>query len=242
MLRSQPTAQHRLIHHLRFHLWDGDVCFILKRSNNRCHKSHSSYFLDCDYPALCHQSHYLELWQPLNAKSSYGGIVSPYVEQWRRAWIVLPAANIVVQILNGIDANGGSTCDALQGLTLCVLACVCAFIAYARPHRALLASYLVCASLVLTMVTALLGLLCRHGAVSPDAVSGFGVFASVAMFVFKLYHVLMFFVEKRQSSKLSTSIESAFLPNGSELSKMSERPRPRSGANRRRSPQLHAVK
>ncbi|CUF21010.1 GP46-like surface antigen, putative [Bodo saltans] len=135
-------------------------------------------------------------WEPSLARASYGGVVSAYIGEWRRAWIVLPLANLIVQILNGID-GGDSTCDALQAITLIVLASVCAFIAYARPHRALLASYLVCASLVLTMVTALLGLLCRHGAVSPDAVSGFGVFASVAMFVFKLYHVLIRFVEHR---------------------------------------------
>ncbi|CUF20716.1 GP46-like surface antigen, putative [Bodo saltans] len=136
------------------------------------------------------------VWEPFRSRVSYGGVVSAYVSEWRRAWIVLPLANVIVQILNGIS-GGDAVCDALQTVTLCVLAGVCAFIAYARPHRALLASYLVCASLVLTMVTALLGLLCRHGAVSPDAVSGFGVFASVAMFVFKLYHVLMPIAERR---------------------------------------------
>ncbi|CUG86678.1 membrane-associated protein, putative [Bodo saltans] len=135
-------------------------------------------------------------WEPQIARSSYGVVVAPYVRKWMRVWVVMPVSNMIVQILNGIDVDG-SACDALQGLTLCVLAGVCVFIAYARPHRALLASYLVCASLVLTMVTVLLGLLCRHGAVSSDAVSGFGVFASVAMFVFKLYHVLMPIVERR---------------------------------------------
>ncbi|CUF20695.1 GP46-like surface antigen, putative [Bodo saltans] len=135
-------------------------------------------------------------WEPQAARTAYGGVVSSYLAPWRRVWVVVPGANIVVQLLNGVGGDD-TTCDALQSITLIALACVCVFIAYARPHRALLASYLVCASLVLTMVTALLGLLCRHGAVSSDAVSGFGVFASVAMFVFKLYHVLMPIVERR---------------------------------------------
>ncbi|CUI14471.1 membrane-associated protein, putative, partial [Bodo saltans] len=122
--------------------------------------------------------------------------VSSYVGRWRRAWVVALGGNLAVQVLSSIDGSG-SSCDALQSLTLCVLAGVCVFIAYARPHRALLASYLVCASLVLTMVTALLGLLCRHGAVSEDAVSGFGVFASVAMFVFKALNGALFIGEKK---------------------------------------------
>ncbi|CUG86675.1 GP46-like surface antigen, putative, partial [Bodo saltans] len=163
-------------------------------------------------------------WQPQPARLAYGSVVSSYVEKWRRAWVVVPVANIVVQILSGVDVSGSApaACDALQGLTLCVLASVCAFIAYARPHRALLASYLVCASLVLTMVTALLGLLCRHGAVSPDAVSGFGVFASVAMFVFKLYHVLMPIVERRLMGRNGGVVEAVCSPVELEVVRKSE--------------------
>ncbi|CUE69239.1 GP46-like surface antigen, putative [Bodo saltans] len=135
-------------------------------------------------------------WESAAARTAYGGVVSVFDVRWRRAWVVLPSANIVIQVLSGVDGGSAGGCDAVQSVTLLVLRGVCAFMAYARPHRALLASYLVCASLVLTMVTALLGLLCRHGAVSSDAVSGFGVFASVAMFVFKLYHVLMPIIER----------------------------------------------
>jgi hypothetical protein len=112
--------------------------------------------------------------------------------------VALPAANVVVQVLSGVGSPSGSgACDAVQVVTLVVLGCACGFVAWARPHRALLSSYLVCVSLVLTMVTVLLGLLCRHGALAEDAVSGFGVFVSVVMFVSKVYHVVMQVVERR---------------------------------------------
>ncbi|CUG59414.1 transmembrane protein, putative, partial [Bodo saltans] len=42
-----------------------------------------------------------------------------------------------------------------------------------------------------------------------DAVSGFGVFASVAMFVFKLYHVLMPIVERRLMVRNGGVVEAA---------------------------------
>ncbi|CUG21518.1 GP46-like surface antigen, putative [Bodo saltans] len=133
-------------------------------------------------------------WVPEMSRKSFGGIVSSLADRGRRAWCALPLSNAVVQILNAV---GGShaVCNALQSLTIIVLAAVSVFFGVIRPHRALLASYLTCVSLLLSCVVTLLAMLCRLGSVDRSAVNGFGVFASVAMMVMKAYHIALPLVE-----------------------------------------------
>ncbi|CUG45067.1 GP46-like surface antigen, putative, partial [Bodo saltans] len=134
------------------------------------------------------------MWSPDRARKSYGGIVSAFSGRKHRAWCVLPLTNLVLQILNGFGESS-TTCNALQSLTMIVLACVATFFAVVKPHRALLASYLTCASLLLSCVVTLLAMLCRLGSIDRSAVDGFGVFASVAMMMMKAYHIALPWVE-----------------------------------------------
>ncbi|CUG93142.1 GP46-like surface antigen, putative, partial [Bodo saltans] len=133
-------------------------------------------------------------WEPEFARKTYAGIVAALSSQWRRLWCFLPTINILVQILGSIGGSD-TVCDAVQSLTMIVLACACVFFAVARPHRALLASYLTCVSLLLSCVVTLLAMLCRLGSVDRSVVDGFGVFVSVAMMIMKAYHVALPHVE-----------------------------------------------
>lgn len=137
------------------------------------------------------------LWKPDAARKAYGGIVSRYTDRCRRWWCFVPLLNLVVQVLNGIDGAGGNapTCDALQAITVSLLAASCGLLLWVLPHRALLASMLTALTLALTCVAALLALLCRQNLVSSDALGGYGVFASVCMLLCKVYHVGMPYVE-----------------------------------------------
>jgi Leucine-rich repeat (LRR) protein len=132
-------------------------------------------------------------WVPEVARKSYGGLVSNFVERWRRAWLVLPFCNVALQFLSGIKKQ----CDVTQGLTLCLLMGTCVFFAAVRPHRALLSSYLACISIALTFVVALLALLCR---LDPDnidssAVSNVGGVVSFFIMLCKAYNIALPFVE-----------------------------------------------
>ncbi|CUG45132.1 GP46-like surface antigen, putative [Bodo saltans] len=126
-------------------------------------------------------------WTPPSARKAYGTMVSSLTDAGRRWWCALPVVNAIVQVLNSVSGGGSRACDALQSLTMVVLACACVFFAVVRPHRALLASYLTCVSLLLSCLVTLLAMLCRLGSVGRSAVDGFGVFVSVAMMVMKAY-------------------------------------------------------
>ncbi|CUG93146.1 transmembrane protein, putative, partial [Bodo saltans] len=123
---------------------------------------------------------------PEMSRKSFGGIVSNLTDRGRRAWCVLPLSNAVVQILNAV---GGK---ASQQLYLRVYLCS---LGYFRPHRAVLASYLTCVSLLLSCLVTLLAMLCRLGNVDRSAVDGFGVFVSVGMMLMKAYHIALPHVE-----------------------------------------------
>ncbi|CUG21495.1 GP46-like surface antigen, putative [Bodo saltans] len=133
-------------------------------------------------------------WEPEVSRKSFGGIVARVNGRRRRSWCALAMINIGVQILNGVG-GGDAACDALQSLTMIVLVCAAAFFAVVKPHRALLASYLTCVSLLLSCLVTLLAMLCRLGSVDRSAVDGFGVFVSVAMMVMKVYHIALPWVE-----------------------------------------------
>ncbi|CUG93138.1 GP46-like surface antigen, putative, partial [Bodo saltans] len=134
------------------------------------------------------------VWEPSQATKAYGGIVASYNGNSHRWWCVSSVVNLVVQILSGIGGDH-SSCDALQSLTMIVLASAATFFAVIKPHRALLASYLTCVSLLLSCVATLLAMLCRLGNVDRSTVDGFGVFVSVVTMIMKVYTIGYSFIE-----------------------------------------------
>ncbi|CUG59786.1 GP46-like surface antigen, putative [Bodo saltans] len=133
-------------------------------------------------------------WGPDAARNSYGGLVSKFIERWRRVWVVLPISNLIVQILSEIEDQ----CSVTQSLTLCILLATCIFFFTAVPHRAQLSSYLTCLSTGLTFVVAVFALACRlePNDVSMNDVSSVGVFASLVAMLCQVYNIALPFVEQ----------------------------------------------
>ncbi|CUG21574.1 membrane-associated protein, putative, partial [Bodo saltans] len=103
-----------------------------------------------------------------------------------------------------------------------LLMCASVFFAVVRPHRALLASYLTSASLVLTCTVALMAMLCRLETVDQSAVDDFGMFVSVTMMLIKVYTVAYPYAEAWLVMRNNSSTVSGSEPNKDSFSGLTE--------------------
>lgn len=168
-------------------------------------------------------------WKKDDDRKSYGLLVSSWMKGSERFWMLMPTLNLVVQILSagssdedeesssGGDASA-TTCDAIQSITIVLLLCTMSLILVRLPYRSLLSSYFAALGLVLTSLTVLLGLLCRHDVVDSSSVSSFSVFVSCLMAVSKVYSLVLPFAETRLQKKPSVATQ----PQGADLQQQEE--------------------
>jgi hypothetical protein len=97
----------------------------------------------------------------------------------KRLWCVLPATNLVTQLLFALPVRSASGCDAIQILGALVILTAAVFWSVKLPTRALSSALVSVVSLVLVALINITGAMCRHEMASSDTVLTLALIASI---------------------------------------------------------------
>ncbi|CUG86669.1 GP46-like surface antigen, putative [Bodo saltans] len=136
------------------------------------------------------------VWSPSERRNSFGKLVAPLSPGHVRWWVVTPLLTVLTVLLSSVPTTSTTGCDALQGTVTAVTVVAAGVFGVVRPYRAVLVSLVASFSLLVVATTSVLGLLCRHDAMSVVQVLSVCSTLSYVSLVGKVYVAVLPFVEQ----------------------------------------------
>ncbi|CUG73170.1 GP46-like surface antigen, putative, partial [Bodo saltans] len=136
------------------------------------------------------------VWSPSERRNSFGKLVAPLSPGHVRWWVATPLLTVLTVLLSSVPTTSTAGCDALQGTVTAATVIAAGVFGVVRPYRAVLVSLVASFSLLVVATTSVLGLLCRHDAISVVQVLSVCSTLSYVSLVGKVYVAVLPFVEQ----------------------------------------------